>query len=101
MIAVRDTIASSDQARFDSFMDQNRDGNTMSSYDLIDGTVQIRIVRSKTLEILAEDNFADSGLAKQFLVEMGDAAKRIEKSRANVTERGIHSTPEPDEVVVA
>lgn len=100
MIAVRDTIASSDQARFDSFMDQNRDGNTMSSYDLIDGTVQIRIVRSKTLEILAEDT-ADSGLAKQFLVEMGDAAKRIEKSRANVTERGIHSTPEPDEVVVA
>ena len=101
MIAMRDTIASFDQARFDSFMDQNGDGNTMSSYDLIDGTVQIRIVRSKTLEILAEDTFADSGLAKQFLVEMSDAAKRIEKSRANVTERGIYGTPEPDEVVVA
>lgn len=101
MIAMRDTIASSDQARFDVFMDQYRDGNTMTSYDLIDARVQIRIVKSKTLEILAEDTFPHSGLAKQFIVEMSGVAKEIEKSRANVTEKGIHGTPEPDEIVVA
>ena len=101
MIAMRDTIAFTDQARFDSFMEQYRDGNTMTSYDLIDGTVQIRIVRSKTLEILAEATFADSGLAKQFIIEMSDATREIQKTRANVTERGIRSTPEPEREVVA
>ena len=100
MIAMRDTIAPTDQVRFDSFMNQHKDGNTMTSYDLIDGNVQIRIVRSKTLEILAEDSFADSGLAKQFIVEMSEAAKGIQKTRANVTERGIHGTPEPEREVV-
>ncbi|KAH0286514.1 hypothetical protein M436DRAFT_65538 [Aureobasidium namibiae CBS 147.97] len=100
MIAMRDTIAFTDQARFDSFMNQHRNGNTMTSYDLIDGNVQIRIVRSKTLEILAEATFADSGLAKQLLVKMGDAAKKVQNTRANVTERGIHSTPEPEREVV-
>jgi hypothetical protein len=39
----------------------------MTSYDLIDGNVPIRIVRSKTLGILAEDTFADSSPAKQFV----------------------------------
>jgi len=96
MIPMRDTIASPDQERFDNFMDQHRDGNTMTSFDLIDGTIQIRIVRSKTLEILAEDAFADSGLATTFITELTDAAKELQKSRANVTERGIHGTPEPD-----
>lgn len=82
-------------------MEQQQDGNTMTSYDLIDGTIQIHIVRSKTLEVFAEDHFADSGLATQFIAEYNDAAKQIQKRRANVTERGIHGTPEPeDEVVV-
>lgn len=68
-------------------MDQERDGNTMTSYDLIDGKVQIRNIRSRALEILAEGTFADSGLAKQLIVEMSDAAKGIQKNRSNVTER--------------
>jgi hypothetical protein len=100
MISMRETIAPLDQPRYDSFMDQYRDGNTMTSYDLINGTVQIRIVRSKTLEVLAEDNFADSGLAKQFIIEMSDAAKSIQRIKANVTERGNHGTPEPEEQIV-
>lgn len=100
MIPMRDTIASHDQARYDNFMDQTRDGNTMTSYDMIDGTVQIRVVRSKTLEVLAEDTFADSGLATKFITELTDAAKEIQKTRANVTERCIHGTPEPETEVV-
>jgi hypothetical protein len=100
MISMRDTIALPDQARYDNFMDQHRDSNTMTSYDLINGTIQIRIVRSKTLEVLAEDTFADSGLAKQFIVELSDAVKGIQKNRANVAERGIHGTPEPEINVV-
>ena len=77
-------------------MDRHRDRNTLTSYDLIDGNVQIRIVRSKTLEVLAEDAFADSGLATKFIAELTDAAKEIQKTRTNVTERGIHGTPEPE-----
>jgi hypothetical protein len=93
---MRDTIASPDRARYDSFMDRHRDGNTMTSYDLIDGNVHIRIVRSKTLGILAEETFADSGLATKLIAELTDAAKEFQKTRANVTERGIHGTPEPE-----
>lgn len=72
----------------------------MTSYDLIDGNVQIRIVRSKTLEVLAEDTFADSGLAAKFIAELTDTAKEIQKTRANVTGRGIHGTPEPEPEIV-
>jgi hypothetical protein len=97
---MRDTIASPDRARYDSFMDRHRDGNTMISYDLVDGNIQIRIVRSKTLEVLAEDAFTDSGLARKFIAELTDAAEEIQKTRANVTERGIHGTPEPETKVV-
>lgn len=96
MISIRDTIDSSDQARYDAFMKQHQVGNTMTSYNLINGTIQIRIVRSKTLDVLAEDYFADNGLATQFIAEYNDAAKEIQKTRANVTERGIHGTPEPE-----
>ncbi|KAG9952989.1 hypothetical protein KCU85_g1548, partial [Aureobasidium melanogenum] len=100
MISIRDTIASSDQARYDAFIAQHQDGNTMTSFNLINGTIQIRIIRSKTLDVLAEDHFADSGLAKQWIAEYNDAVKEIQKQRANVTERGIHGTPEPEEIVV-
>ncbi|KAH0368183.1 hypothetical protein KCU65_g4099, partial [Aureobasidium melanogenum] len=100
MISIRDTITPSDQPRYDAFMAQQQDGNTMTSFNLIDGTVQIRIVRSRTLEVLAEDHFADSGLAEQWIAEYNDAVKEIQKQRASVTERGIHGTPEPEEVVV-
>lgn len=100
MISIRDTITPSDQARYDTFIAQHQDGNAMTSFNLINGIVQIRIVRSKTLEILAEDHFADSGLAKQWIAEYNDAVKKIQKERANVTGRGIHGTPEPEEFVV-
>ncbi|KAG9565439.1 hypothetical protein KCU71_g8583, partial [Aureobasidium melanogenum] len=100
MISIRDTIASSDQSRYDAFMEQQQDGNTMTSFKLLDGTVQIRVVRSKTLEVLAEDHFADSGLGSQYIAEYNDHAKEIQKRRANVTERGIHGTPEPEGEVV-
>ncbi|KAH0274048.1 hypothetical protein KCU91_g5539, partial [Aureobasidium melanogenum] len=96
MISIRDTISSSDQARYDAFMEQQQDGNTMTSFQLLDGTVQIRVVRSKTLEVLAENHFADSGFASQYITDYNDAAKEIQKRRANVTERGIHGTPEPE-----
>jgi hypothetical protein len=100
MISMRDTIATSNQPRYDSFMDQHRDGNTMTSYDLNNGTIHVWIVRSKTLEVLAEGVFADSGLAKQFMVEMNTAMEKIQKSRSNVTEGGVHGTPEPEEQIV-
>lgn len=97
---MRDTIATPNQPRYDSFMDQYRDGNTMTSYDLNNGTIHVWIVRSKTLEVLAEGIFADSGLAKQFMVEMNTAMEKIRKSRSNVTEGGVHGTPEPEEQIV-
>ncbi|CAD0110712.1 unnamed protein product [Aureobasidium uvarum] len=100
MISIRDTITPSDHARYDSFMKQHAHGNTMSSYNLIDGTVQIRIVRSKTLEVVAEDHFADNGLGAQFIAEYKEAADEIMRKKANVTERGIHGTPEPEAKVV-
>jgi L-fucose mutarotase/ribose pyranase (RbsD/FucU family) len=100
MIAMRDTIAAPDQARFDSVIDRPQDGNTMTSYNLNDGTVQIRVVRSKTLEVLAVDTFADSGLATEFIVELKDAVEQVQKSRANVIEMGINGTPEPETDVV-
>jgi hypothetical protein len=100
MISMRDTIATPDQPRYDTFMIQHREGDTMTSYDLIDGTIHVWIVRSKTLEILAEETFTDGGLAKQFIVEMNTAVEKIHKSRLNVTERGIHGTPEPEEQIV-
>lgn len=100
MISMRDTIDPPDQPRYDSFMDQHRDGDTLTSYDLINGTIHVRIVRSKTLEVLAEDTFADSGLAKQFVTQLSDAVKKVQKSRMNVTERGTNGTPEPEEQIV-
>jgi hypothetical protein len=100
MISMRDTISPPDQPRYDSLMNQHRDGNTMTSYDLINGTIHIRIVRSKTLEVLAEDTFADSDLAKQFVTELSGAANKVRKSRMNVTERGTNGTPEPEEQIV-
>lgn len=101
MISIRDTIDSSDLARYNAFMKQQQVGNTMTSFNLINGTIQIRIVRSKTLDVLAEDYFANNGLASQFIAEYNDAAKEIQRSRANVTARGIHGTPEPEAEVVA
>ncbi|CAD0084005.1 unnamed protein product [Aureobasidium vineae] len=100
MINTRNTIAPSDHARYDSFMKQHAHGNTMSSYNLIDGVVQIRIVRSKTLEVLAEDHFADNGLGAQFVAEYQYATDEYMKRRANVTERCIYGTPEPEAKVV-
>ncbi|THX15633.1 hypothetical protein D6D13_02198 [Aureobasidium pullulans] len=101
MLNMRDTIAAADQTRFDAFIEQPIDGDTMTGYDLVDGAVQIRIVRSKTLIVLAEDTFTDSGLAKQFIAELREHIKNIEKGRANVTERGINCTPEPEDQITA
>ena len=101
MLNMRDVIAAADQTRFDAFIEQPIDGDTMTGYDLVDGAVQIRIVRSKTLIVLAEDTFTDSGLAKQFIAELREHIKNIEKGRANVTERGINCTPEPEDQITA
>ncbi|THX59367.1 hypothetical protein D6D06_02142 [Aureobasidium pullulans] len=101
MLNMRDTIAAADQTRFDTFIEQPIDGDTMTGYDLVDGAVQIRIVRSKTLVVLAEDTFTDSGLAKQFIAELREHIKNVEKGRANVTERGINCTPEQEEQITA
>ncbi|KAK6002268.1 hypothetical protein QM012_001906 [Aureobasidium pullulans] len=79
MITIRDTIPCSEQARYDSFMEQHQHGNTMTSYNLTNGTIQLRNVRSKTLEVLDEDYFADNGLATQFISEYNDAVKEIQK----------------------